>query len=147
MHLGPQPRRRPMTRPVYELKAAFFKTLAHPARIRVLEVLREGDHSVGDLVPRVGIEPSHLSHQLAVLRRADIVRGRKVGNTVVYSVVDPRIFQLLEVAKQILTGSLLATQELLTDLESLTFGEEDQDKLAIAVPRPPPQRGRRPAPG
>ncbi len=132
-----------MTRPVYQLKAAFFKTLAHPARIRILEVLREGDHSVGDLVPKVGLEPSHLSHQLAVLRRADIVRGLKVGTTVVYSVVDPRIFQLLEVAKQILTGSLLATQELLADLESLTFEEEDQENLTIATPSPPEERGRR----
>jgi ArsR family transcriptional regulator len=132
-----------MTRPVYQLKAAFFKTLAHPARIRILEVLREGDHSVGDLVPKVGLEPSHLSHQLAVLRRADIVRGLKVGTTVVYSVVDPRIFQLLEVAKQILTGSLLATQELLADLESLTFEEEDLENLAIASPSPPEERGHR----
>ena len=114
----------PVTRPVYQLKAEFFKTLGHPARIRILEVLREGDHSVGELVPKVGIESSHLSHQLAVLRRAGVVRGRKVGTTVVYSVVDPRIFQLLEVAKQILTSSLLATQELLADLESLNF---DQD--------------------
>ena len=111
----------PVARPVYQLKAEFFKTLGHPARIRVLEVLREGDHSVGELVPKVGIESSHLSHQLAVLRRAGVVRGHKVGTTVVYSVVDPRIFQLLEVAKQILTSSLLATQELLADLESLNF--------------------------
>ena len=132
-----------MTRPVYQLKAAFFKTLARPARIRILEVLREGDHSVGDLVPKVGIEPSHLSHQLAVLRRADIVRGRKVGTTVMYSVVDPRIFQLLEVAKQILTGSLLATQELLADLESLIFEEEDQEKLTTIASPSPPERGRR----
>jgi ArsR family transcriptional regulator len=114
-----------VTRPVYQLKAGFFKTLGHPARIRILEVLREGDHSVGELVPKVGIEPSHLSHQLAVLRRANVVLGGKVGTTVVYSVIDPRIFQLLEVAKQILTSSLLATQELLADLESLSFEEEE----------------------
>jgi len=112
-----------VTRPVYQLKAEFFKTLGHPARIRILEVLREGDHSVGELLPKVGIESSHLSHQLAVLRKAHVVQGRKVGTTVVYSVVDPRIFQLLEVAKQILTSSLLATQDLLDDLEALNFEE------------------------
>jgi ArsR family transcriptional regulator len=110
-----------MSTPLYQLKAEFFKTLGHPARIRILEVLREGDHSVGQLVPKVGIEPSHLSHQLAVLRRANIVRSRKVGTTVVYSVIDPRIFQLLVVAREILTGSLQATQELLADLEALSF--------------------------
>jgi len=110
-----------MTRPVYELKAQFFKTLGHPARIRILEVLREGEHTVGELVPKVGIESSHLSHQLAVLRRSSVVQTRKQGSMVVYSVVDPRIFQLLEVAKQILTGSLLATQGLLADMEALRF--------------------------
>ena len=114
-----------MTRPVYQVKAEFFKTLAHPARIRILEVLREGDHSVSDLIPKVGIEPSHLSHQLAILRRANVLNGRKAGSAVVYSVVDPRIFQLLEVAKQIITGSLLATTEILADLESMNFDEEE----------------------
>ncbi|MGH8993907.1 MAG: ArsR/SmtB family transcription factor [Acidimicrobiia bacterium] len=113
-----------MPRPVYQLKAEFFKTLGHPARIRILEVLREGDQSVGELIPQVGIEATHLSHQLAVLRRANVIRSRKVGATVIYSVFDPRIFQLLEVAKQILTGSLLATQELLVDLESLSFQQD-----------------------
>lgn len=110
-----------MTQPVYQLKAEFFKTLGHPARIRILELLREGDHSVGELVPLVGLEASHLSHQLAVLRKARMVEGHKVGNTVVYSVVDPRILQLLGVAKQILTSSLVATQGLLADLETLSF--------------------------
>ena len=70
-----------MARPVYQLKAEFFKTLGHPARIRILEVLREGEHTVGDLVPKVGIESSHLSHQLAVLRRNRIVETRKAGAT------------------------------------------------------------------
>ena len=119
-----------MTRPVYQVKAEFFKTLAHPARIRILEVLREGDHSVSGLIPKVGIEPSHLSHQLAILRRANVVQGLKSGSAVVYSVVDPRIFQLLEVAKQIITGSLLATTEILADLESMNFEEEEVAGLA-----------------
>jgi ArsR family transcriptional regulator len=110
-------------RPVYQLKAEFFKTLGHPARIRVLELLREGDRTVAELVPEVGLEPSHLSHQLAVLRKAGVLQARKVGATVVYSVVDPRIFQLLEVARQILTSSLQGSQELLADLEALSFEE------------------------
>jgi DNA-binding transcriptional ArsR family regulator len=117
-----------MAQPVYQLKAEFFKALGHPARIRILEVLREGEHTVGELIPKVGIESSHLSHQLAALRRSHIVTTRKAGVTVVYSVVDPRIFQLLEVAKQILTGSLLASQELLADMEALRFEDETQPK-------------------
>jgi DNA-binding transcriptional ArsR family regulator len=103
--------------PIHQLKAEFFKTLGHPARIRVLEVLREGERSVGQLVPAVGIEASHLSQQLAVLRRANLVQTRKEGSTVFYSVVDPAVFELLEVAKRILTSSLLQSQDLLAELE------------------------------
>jgi DNA-binding transcriptional ArsR family regulator len=112
-----------MTRPVYQVKADFFKTLGHPARIRVLEVLRSGERAVSELIPEVGIEASHLSQQLAVLRRANLVHTRKVGSTVMYSVVDPRVFQLLEVAKAIITTSLTETNDILADLASLDFAE------------------------
>jgi ArsR family transcriptional regulator len=110
-----------LTRPIYQVKAEFFKTLAHPARIRVLELLRDGDRSVAELIPDVGLEPSHLSQQLGVLRRANVVHSRKDGAAVVYSVTDPRIFQLLELAKNILTTSLGETQELLAELMTLEF--------------------------
>jgi ArsR family transcriptional regulator len=106
--------------PIYQLKAEFFKTLGHPARIRVLEVLREGEHSVSQLVPEVGIEASHLSQQLAVLRRANLVQTRKEGSTVFYSVADPAVFELLEVAKRILTSSLLQSRDLLAELEGVS---------------------------
>lgn len=103
--------------PIYQLKAEFFKTLGHPARIRVLEVLREGERSVSDLVPEVGLEASHLSQQLAVLRRANLVQTRKVGTSVVYSVSNPMVFELLDVARKILTSSLVDTRALLEELE------------------------------
>ncbi|HWJ61625.1 MAG TPA: metalloregulator ArsR/SmtB family transcription factor [Acidimicrobiales bacterium] len=115
-----------MSRPIYQVKAEFFKTLGHPARIRVLEVLREGERSVGELIPEVGIEASHLSQQLAILRRSNIVQSRKQGSTVIYSVVDERIFALLETAKAILTSTLSESQELLAELESIEFGEPRQ---------------------
>jgi ArsR family transcriptional regulator len=108
----------PMTNtPIYKIKAEFFKTLGHPARIRVLEVLREGEHSVSDLVPEVGLEASHLSQQLAVLRRANLVQTRREGTSVVYSVSNPMIFELLDVARRILTSSLVDTRTLLEELE------------------------------
>jgi ArsR family transcriptional regulator len=107
-----------MVVPIYQLKAEFFKTLGHPARIRVLEVLRDGESSVGQLVPAVGIEASHLSQQLAVLRRANLVQTRKEGSSVIYSVENPAVFELLEVAKRILTSSLLQSQDLLAELEA-----------------------------
>lgn len=110
-----------MSRPIYQVKADFFKTLAHPARIRVLELLRGGERSVGELIPDVGLEPSHLSQQLAVLRRANVVQTRREGSTVLYSVTDFRIFELLEMAKTILTSSLAETRDLLAELETLEF--------------------------
>jgi ArsR family transcriptional regulator len=113
-----------VARPIYEVKAEFFKTLAHPARIRVLEVLSDGERPVNELLPLVGIEPSHLSQQLAVLRRAGIVRSRREGSSVLYEVVDKRLFTLLDEAKTILTSSLNESQDLLRDLEQIEFGEK-----------------------
>jgi len=110
------------------VKAEFFKTLGHPARIRVLELLRKGELSVAELIPEVGLEPSHLSQQLGVLRRAHIVQSRKDRATVLYSVADPMIFELLEVAKKILTSSLAEAGQLLAELETLKFEQGRQDR-------------------
>jgi DNA-binding transcriptional ArsR family regulator len=106
-----------VTPPIYQVKAEFFKTLGHPARIRVLELLRDGEMSVAQLIPEVGLEASHLSQQLGILRRGHILQTRKQGATVFYSVTDRRMFQLLEVAKAILTSSLAESSQLLAELE------------------------------
>jgi ArsR family transcriptional regulator len=100
------------------LKAEFFKTLGHPARIRVLELLSEREHSVAEMLPEVGIEASHLSQQLAVLRRANLVVSRKEGSTVYYALTSPHVAQLLAVARQILTSVLTGQVELLEDLRA-----------------------------
>lgn len=105
-----------VSQPISEIKAELFKALAHPARIRVLEVLSEGERSVGDLQPLVGIEASHLSQQLAVLRRARLVVSRKEGASVIYAVKDDLVAELLRVAKRLLINSLAETSDLLADL-------------------------------
>jgi ArsR family transcriptional regulator len=110
-----------MTRPVYQVKSEFFKTLGHPERIRVLEILRDGERSVSEIQEQVGLEQSHLSQQLGVLRRANIVRSRKDGTSVVYSVVDPRIFQLLETAKAIISARLAENGDMLAELARIDF--------------------------
>jgi ArsR family transcriptional regulator len=111
-----------VSRPLYQLKAEFFKTLGHPARIRVLELLSEREHAVSEMLPEVGIEPAHLSQQLAVLRRANLVVSRKEGSTVYYSLTSPHVAELLAVARQILTGVLSGQAELLEDLRSSAGG-------------------------
>ncbi|MFT5026186.1 MAG: DNA-binding transcriptional ArsR family regulator [Ilumatobacter sp.] len=106
---------------IYEVKAQFFKTLGHPARIRILEVLSDGPRSVSALQPDVGIESSHLSQQLGVLRRAGVVESDRDGSSVIYTIADPQILDLLAVAKEILTTSLIGTQGLLSDLDALSY--------------------------
>jgi len=100
------------------MKAEFFKTLGHPARIRVLELLSEREHAVSEMLPEVGIESANLSQQLAVLRRAGLVTTRKEGSAVFYSLTSPHVAQLLAVARQILTGVLSGQIELLEDLRT-----------------------------
>jgi DNA-binding transcriptional ArsR family regulator len=107
-----------MSTPLYQLKAEFFKTLGHPARIRILELLSEREHAVAEMLPEVGIEPAHLSQQLAVLRRANLVISRKEGSSVRYSLVSPDVAELLAVARRILTGVLSGQAELLDDLRA-----------------------------
>lgn len=98
------------------MKAELFKALGHPARVRVLEVLTGGEHAVSDLQPLVGIESSHLSQQLGVLRRAGLVTNRKEGSSVIYTLSDPLVADVLEVAKQLLRARLEGTRDLLSDL-------------------------------
>jgi ArsR family transcriptional regulator len=112
-------RTRPVGAPIFELKAELFRAMAHPARIRALEVLVDGEHSVGEIASEIGLEASHLSQQLGVLRRAGLVATRRQASTVYYSIRDPLIVELLSVARRFLIASLSETQELLAHLESL----------------------------
>lgn len=104
--------------PLYKLKAEFFKTLGHPARIRILELLAIRDHPVSELIPEVGLEASNLSQQLGVLRRAGVVAARKEGSTVIYSIASPEIAELLTVARKVLGGVLADRIAVLEDLRA-----------------------------
>ncbi|MFC7242183.1 ArsR/SmtB family transcription factor [Catellatospora aurea] len=107
-----------MSKPLYQAKAEFFKALAHPARIRVLELLSVREHSVGEMLPEVGLESAHLSQQLAVLRKMNLVVARREGSTVYYSLVSPQVAELLAVARRILTEVLANQVGLLDDLRA-----------------------------
>lgn len=90
-------------------KADFFKALAHPLRIRILELLSEGDKNVNELQALVGAEGSAVSQQLSILRNKNIVFGTKDGNRVTYSLRDPMIMDLLYIARQIFNNHLIDT--------------------------------------
>lgn len=93
-----------MSVPLYQAKAEFFRTLGHPARIRILELLAEHDHAVHELLEQINIEPSNLSQQLAVLRRTSLVVARREGGEVTYSISAPEVRDLLLSARRILAG-------------------------------------------
>jgi ArsR family transcriptional regulator len=105
-----------VTKPLYQLKAEFFKSLGHPVRIRVLELLSVREHAVAELLPEVGVEPANLSQQLAVLRRAGLVATRREGTVVHYRLTSPHVAELLAVARTILTTVLAGHAELLETL-------------------------------
>jgi ArsR family transcriptional regulator len=110
----------PLSAPLYQLKAEFFKTLGHPVRIRVLELLSRREHAVSEMLAEVGVEPAHLSQQLAVLRRSNLVVARREGSAVYYTLTDPQVAELLAVARSILSGVLAGQAELLADLRATT---------------------------
>jgi len=103
--------------PLYNAKAELFRILGHPIRIRVLELLQAGPTHVRDLLAELRVEPSYLSQQLAVLRRAGIVTSYRDGTLVMYTLSTPDIADLLAVSRKIL-GSLLTDREgLLVELQ------------------------------
>jgi len=106
--------------PLYQAKAEFFKTLGHPARIRILELLSERDHAVHELLEKIAIEPSNLSQQLAVLRRTSLVASHRRGTEVIYSVSVPQVRDLLLAARSILSGIIASQGELEVELTPVT---------------------------
>jgi ArsR family transcriptional regulator len=104
--------------PLYQAKAEFFRTLGHPARIRVLELLSDRDHAVHELLGAIEIEQSNLSQQLAVLRRAGLVTQHRVGSQVVYSISVPEVRDLLLAARTILAAVLADGERLRSALEN-----------------------------
>lgn len=107
-------------RPLYEVKANLFKGLAHPFRIRILELLAElPERSVADLQGQTGLEASHLSQHLSVLRRHRLVVSERRGSHVYYSLSDPAVADLLASARAFLLGVLAADAEMLRGAQSL----------------------------
>lgn len=98
------------------LKAQFFKTLAHPLRIRILETLVNGEARVQDMQKTLDLDQPIVSQQLARLRGTGIVFARKQGTTTFYRVADPEMADLLRVAKRILNRRLVGVQSLLREL-------------------------------
>lgn len=107
-----------MAVPLYQAKAELFRTLGHPVRIRVLELLQDGPRPVHDLIADIDIEPSNMSQQLGVLRRAGLVTSSRDGSTVLYTLSTPDVADLLRAARHILASMITSQDELLAALRS-----------------------------
>ena len=104
--------------PVHELKATLFRVLGHPARVRILELLREGERSVGTLQTELELDSSGTSQHLGALRRIGLVASRRDGNNVYYRVDDEAVFDLLAAGRAIISRRLATEQSILQALES-----------------------------
>ena len=98
-------------------KAEFFRALAHPVRIRLLEALGTGERTVQELQQVLRLDQPLVSQQLAVLRAKNVVTPRKVGTTVRYALGDPLIADLLRTAREIFNHQLIGTQTMLKALQ------------------------------
>jgi DNA-binding transcriptional ArsR family regulator len=107
-----------------QFKAEFFKALAHPMRIRILELLRGGPLSVTQIQEATGAPGSSVSQQLAVLRGRNILATERRGTTIIYRVPDPELFELLDVARRLFNAHLSDTIDLLrlVDSEAIAAG-------------------------
>ena len=123
-------------RPIAEAKADLFKAMAHPARVRILEVLAARNCSIGELATETGLELSHLSQQVSVLRRAGLVDSQRIKNSVICSLRDRRTARLLLVARQLISDNLRGDQRLLDALDN------NEDAIAQAPRTAAAQGGR-----
>jgi DNA-binding transcriptional ArsR family regulator len=125
------------SRPLYEVKANLFKGLAHPLRVRVLEVLTTApEASVSELLEATGLEASHLSQHLAVLRNYRLVTADRRGNQVYYRLAYPQVADLLRVARALLGEILETTERQLIERSGLP----EIPPAAAAAPAAPPAR-------
>jgi DNA-binding transcriptional ArsR family regulator len=107
--------------PLYEIKANLFKALAHPARIRILEILSASTEptAVSEILTATDIEATLLSQHLAVLKRHHVVSAERVGNAVYYELAHPSIRQLLVTARSFLADTLKARHQQLEAFDAL----------------------------
>jgi len=103
---------------VHEVKANLFRLIGHPGRVRILEILRDEERSVGALQLELALDSGGTSQHLAALRRIGLVASRRDGNSVYYRVDDDAVFDLLAAGRAIISRRLATEQEVLRELEA-----------------------------
>lgn len=100
-----------------QFKADIFRALAHPTRIHIIECLREGELSVSAILERIPVEPANVSQHLSLLRSKRLVRNRKEGNLVYYSLRDPLLVEVLDAMKKYFLAHLEESLDLIREME------------------------------
>ena len=102
-----------------DFKTQLFKTMGHPTRLRILELLRTGEKTVGELQQALDIDPSSVSQQLSLMRTRQLVDARKQGTSVYYTVRDELVFDIMDIARQIFQNQISTMQSMLTEPDEL----------------------------
>jgi ArsR family transcriptional regulator len=124
-----------MRQQLSQFKSDFFKALAHPLRISILDALRDGELTVNEISVRFAVEPANASQQLAVLRNKNIVLARKKGSNVYYSVGDPAIFKLLDAAREIFSNRLVEVRDMLEEIDDQQTSKIKTRTKKMSTPR------------
>ena len=122
-----------MPESLQQFKAELFKALAHPTRIRILELLRDSEKSVGALQLALVTEGSAVSQQLAILRMRNLVDTRRAGNSIFYRLRDPQVNELLAVARRMFDAHVI-------DLRTIGGEEVVPPRVEAVVPARPKPR-------
>ncbi len=107
-----------------QFKANIFQALAHPTRIAIVEVLRDGELSAGAIIERLGIEQANASQHFAILRAKQIVSSRKEGNQVFYSVRDPLLIEVLDIMRRYFQAHVEEAMSMLQQIDILDKDEQ-----------------------
>jgi len=91
-----------MNERILELKAEVLKTLAQPTRLKILELLRNGEKCICEIVPAINGEQSNISRHISLMQKSNLVTTRKDGVKVMVKVKNPEIFNILDRVGRIL---------------------------------------------
>jgi ArsR family transcriptional regulator len=108
-----------------QFKASIFQALAHPTRIAIIEVLREGELPAGAIIEKLGLEQANASQHFAVLRAKDIVVSRKEGNQVFYAVREPLLIEVLDVMRRYFQAHIEESLSMLQEIGRMDKAEDD----------------------
>jgi DNA-binding transcriptional ArsR family regulator len=107
-----------------QFKASIFQALAHPTRIAIIEILRDGELSAGSIIERLMLEQANASQHLSVLRGRQIVSSRKEGNQVFYSLRDPALNELMDIMRRYFQSHMEEAVSMLKE-----FGQAEKENL------------------